>query len=128
MDPDISLFDPLRHDAFQKQRQVAPVDAAASVGYNKLSFFQTFVPQHQAVLIPIQKFDHFAVAVDEHKQGTGQRVHLQFGADDAAQTVEGFAHVTGAPVKIDACHGGQGNHQDARQARTVRNTEGSKFR
>ena len=128
MGPGISLFDPLRHDAFQKQGQVTPVDAAASIGHNELSFFQAFIPQRQTVLIPIQKFDHFAVAVDEHKQGTGQRIHLQFGTDDAAKAVERFAHVAGAPVKIDACHGGQGNHRNVRQATTDRNVVGSKFR
>lgn len=128
MGPDIALFDPLRHDAFQKQGQVTPVDTTASVGYKELPFFQTFIPQCQTVLVPVKQFDHFAVAVDEHKQGTGQRVHRQFGADDAAQTVEGFAHVAGAPVKIDARGGGQGNHQDAMQARTDRRVRGSKFR
>ena len=103
MGPDISLFDPLRHDAFQEQGQVTPVDAAASIGHNELSFFQAFIPQHQAVLVPIQKFDHFAVAVDEHKQGTGQRVHLQFGTDDAAKAVERFENMGSSLEKSLSC-------------------------
>ena len=64
----ISLFDPLRHDAFQKEGQVTTLNVTASLRHDELSFFQAFIPQRQTVLIPIQQLDHFTVAVDENEQ------------------------------------------------------------
>ena len=94
-----------RYDSFQKHNQIAPLDMTISqtmIGQDETAPLQAFIPEGQTITIPVEKLDHAATPVDEDKKGTGQGICPQFGTNDAAQTVEGFTHITGAAIEIDA--------------------------
>ena len=87
---------------------------------------QAFVPEGQAVPIPVEKLDHAAATVDEDEERSGQGVRPQVGTDDAAEAVEGFAHIADAAVQIDTGGRGQAEHRFPLSASTTaRRVEGS---
>jgi len=111
----VSFFHFFRHDSLQKHGQIAPLDMTifrASVGQSETALLQAFIPKGQAVPIPVEKLDHGSTTVDEDKKGTGQRVCPQVGTDNAAQSVEGFAHITDASIQIDAMGCAQAEHRE----------------
>lgn len=88
-----------------KQGQVTTQNISSSVKYNKLSFFQTFIPQGQSELVPIQQFDYFSVCCLQKQTGNQKE--------------------SPSPVQ----NGGvQENHREVKQARTERKVIGSKPR
>jgi hypothetical protein len=93
------------HHSFEEQSQLQSVNTTiggALIGESKATFFQPFVPERETVTVPIQALKKVAAAVDEYEERAGQRVGIHTGADEAAQSIKGFSHVTGAAVQIDA--------------------------
>ena len=43
----------------------------------EMLLLQALVPEAEPIPVPVQHFDHVPPSVAEHKQMTGQRVHLQ---------------------------------------------------
>lgn len=99
--------------SFQQQTEISPVDPAVfgtPIRQAEGALLQTLIPDGQSIAVPIEQFDPVAVSVTKDKQGTGERVLIEFHPDQAAQAVEGFSQVTSGPVQIDPGGGGQGQH------------------
>jgi len=61
-------------------------------------------------MVPVKELDHAASPIDKNEERPGEGIGSQFAADDAAEAVEGFAHVADATVQVDAGCRGQTEH------------------
>ena len=114
---------------FQQQVEIPPIDPAIFGAHIRLAegaLFQTLIPDGQSVAVPIEQFDPVAVSVAKDKQGTGERVLIEFQPDQAAQAIEGLSHIARGPVQIDPGGGSQGKHDPLTTEITWRRVEGSK--
>ena len=127
----VSFFHFFRHDSLQKHDQIAAFDMTISrppIGQDETAPLQAFIPEGQAVAVPVEELDHAATTVDEDEKRTGQGICPQIGTDDAAETVEGFAHIAEAAVEIDAGGRRQAEHRERSLSvsTTARRVKGSK--
>jgi hypothetical protein len=59
------------------------------------AFFESFGPDSQAVLIPVEEFEPIAATVAEDEQIPGEWVLFEVIADDSGKTIEALTHVGG---------------------------------
>ena len=83
-----------------------------STGSRKLEAapLQPLIPERVPIAVPVKQFHHVTAAIAEDKEGTGKGISAQLGADHAAQSIEGLAHVARAKVEINAGGCGQRQH------------------
>ena len=92
----VSFFHFFRYDSFQEHGQVAAFDMTIfrpSVGQGETAPLQAFIPEGQAIPVPVQELYHAAATIDEDEERSRQRIRRQIGTDDTAQAVEGLAHI-----------------------------------
>ena len=87
----VSFFYFFRHDSLQKHCQIAALDmviAGLLIGQDEATPLQAFIPEGQAVPVPIEEFDHATSPIDEDEEGPGEGIGPQFATNDAAESVE----------------------------------------
>src|SRR5699024_6128468 len=73
--------------------------------------FQAFLPQAEAVAMPVQYLETGSAPIDEHEQGIGKRIHLEFLLDDGRQPVDLFSEVDRITMQIHRADGMARMHQ-----------------
>jgi hypothetical protein len=91
------------HNSFKKHAQVPAINTTVSgtdARKAEASLLKPLVPQGESIMIPVEKLDHGAAAVTEDEQRPRQRIDTQLRANQTAEAVEGFPHVTRGAVEI----------------------------
>jgi hypothetical protein len=81
--------------------------------------FQQPVIQPVTTAVEMQQLHAVATPVDEDEQAAVGRIGLQLAADDAAESVETFAHVGGRRIQKDLQAAGQAQHDRPPAARVA---------
>ena len=92
-----------------------PIDPAIRgilIRKSEAALLQPLVPEGESVAVPVEALEQVAAAVDENEEGPGKRISIHPRAHQPAQSIEGFSHVAGIAIQIDAGGGGQGQQGD----------------
>jgi len=98
----VSAFDldaSKHHDEFRR------IDLKVAIGGSgqllKGSAFESLGPDRKPVIVPRQYLDVVPLAVEEHKQVTGEEVDIEVRFDQSRQTAKPFPHVGRGGVNED---------------------------
>ena len=88
-----SLFDVLKINSFQEHGKLGAGERDACVaGHGKRemkgSFFETFIPDRESVIVPVNDFDFVPFFVEEDEEGRRERITVEDASNDAEQPVE----------------------------------------
>lgn len=75
-------------------------------------FFQSFVPQAKASLVPVQHFQARTLLITEYKQSTAKGRQLHFLLNQQGQAIDGFPKIDRLFVQIDFWHIDKHLHHD----------------
>jgi len=67
----------------------------------KCALFETFIPDGESVVVPVEDFQFITPSVEKDKEGWRERITLQTIPNDTEQAVERLAHVDGIAVEED---------------------------
>jgi hypothetical protein len=62
---------------------------------------QSFVPQAESVLVPIEDLDHVAPSVTENEQIAGERIKGQMLLDQYGKSIDLLSHIRHPDCKVD---------------------------
>lgn len=85
----------------------------------KAMFLQSFVPEAEAVAVPVQHLDGVTPAVAESEEVSGERIQIKESLDCHAQPVDAGTHVRDAGSEIDLGRG----HPQHRASSTARSLD-----
>ena len=88
-----SFFDILKINAFEEHRELGAGKCDTRfIGYGQremqCSFFETFIPDGESIVVPIKDFDFVAAFVEENKKGRRERIGMKAALNDTEQTIE----------------------------------------
>lgn len=100
-------------------------DILAGLGPYETLLFQTFLPEGESILIPIQDLDDGTLAIAKGKQITGKGTATQGLLYEDRQPINRFSHVRGTNGQKDLA-GRRPYYRRVRHAITLVNVAGSK--
>ena len=106
-------------DAFQNhcQTRSGDLDGLGITGHcrkTKGAGFEPFVPDGEAITVPVEHFHERVWALEKDEEMIAQRIGFEDIANDTEQPVEGFSHVDGCGAERDVGVGRDGQHGEAR--------------
>lgn len=108
-----SALDRLQRDTAENHRQLRGIDLqrgliACCARLLERAGFKPFVPDRQAIAVPIQDLDRIAFTIDEQEQAALGRLASEGLANDAGQSAEALPHVGGRGAEEDRLVCGHG--------------------
>ena len=83
----------MKIDSFEEHgelgaRQCETCFAAEGQRETKSSFFETFIPDGESVVVPVKDFEFVTFFVEKDEERRRERIAVQTGPDDSEQPVE----------------------------------------
>lgn len=88
-----SLFDVLKIDSFKQHGELGTGQRDACIAGHrecemKGSFFETFIPDGESIVVPVKDFDFVPLFVEKDEEGRRERIVVEDASNDAEQPVE----------------------------------------
>jgi len=99
-----SLPDVLKIDSFEEHGELGAGERDACVAGRrqcemKGSFFDTFIPDGESVVVPVKDFDFVPTFIEEDEVGGREWIVVQYASNNAEQPVERFTNIDGLAVQ-----------------------------